>query len=213
MKTAIKTLTLGLSAAALSIGGFAYAQPGPSAKPFMDANKDGVINRAEAQKSAEAMFTRLDVNKDGKIDQADFAARQAQRRSDKFAKIDTNNDGSISKEEFMAAKRGGPGRKGPNMNGPGMDGPDMGNPGMNAPGWSGKGKRGHHGKRGQGMMMLKMADTNNDGAVSKAEFMAAANKHFDMMDADKDGKVTKEERRAAWQSMRAQWQAAKPATK
>ena len=46
-------------------------------------------------------------------------------------------------------------------------------------------------------MMLKMADTNNDGAISQAEFTAAALKHFDQMDANHDGKVTQDERQAA----------------
>ncbi|MCJ2188887.1 EF-hand domain-containing protein [Novosphingobium beihaiensis] len=221
MKTAIKTLTLGLSAAALSIGGIAYAQPPGPAKPFMDANKDGLITRDEAQKAAEGMFTRLDFNKDGKIDQADRDARHAQRRGAMFAKIDTNGDGSISKDEFMAAKAPGPrgpGMKGPGMTGQGMTaqgmtGPGMANPGKKMSRWGGKGKRGHHGRHGHGMMMLKMADTNNDGAVSKAEFMTASTKHFDMMDANKDGQVTKEERQTARQNMRAKWQAAQPAKK
>src|SRR3546814_9719494 len=82
MKTVMKKLTLGLSVAALSIGGIAYAQQNAPAKPFMDADKDGVITRAEAKTAAEAMFAKLDVNKAGKIDQADRDARHAERRSE-----------------------------------------------------------------------------------------------------------------------------------
>ncbi|WP_245656464.1 EF-hand domain-containing protein [Novosphingobium naphthalenivorans] len=250
----MKKITLGLSVAALAVGGIAYAQQNAPAKPFMDANKDGVITRAEAQKAAEEMFTRLDVNKDGKIDQADRDAQQTTRRAEMFAKLDTNNDGMISKQEFMAAKAPqGPGPRGPGAPDgdgpppppPGMDGPGMpdgagmpdgngpppppqgmngpgkgGGPGMEGcppggPGRDGPGKHGRNAMRGpgHGMNLLKMADTNNDGAVTKAEFMAAATKHFDEMDANKDGKVTKEERQAARQTMRAQWQAAQPAKK
>lgn len=230
MKTAMKKITLGLSVAALAVGGIAYAQQNAPAKPFMDANKDGVITRAEAQKAAEEMFTRLDVNKDGKIDQADRDAQQTTRRAEMFAKLDTNSDGMISKQEFMAAKAPqGPGPRGPGApdgDGPppppqGMNGPGKGGgPGMEGcppggPGRDGPGKHGRNAMRGpgHGMNLLKMADTNNDGAVTKAEFMAAATKHFDEMDANKDGKVTKEERQAARQTMRAQWQAAQPAKK
>ncbi|MCJ2178639.1 EF-hand domain-containing protein [Novosphingobium album (ex Hu et al. 2023)] len=242
MKTAMKKITLGLSVAALAVGGIAYAQQTPPAKPFMDADKDGVITRAEAQKAAEDMFVKLDVNKDGKIDQADRDARHAEHRAEMFAMIDANKDGSISRQEFMDAKPPhGPGDRGPGapdgngppppppgMDGDSMGGPGMGGPGMGGPGMGGPGMDGHHrggpgrdghgmhgrgGMRGHGMMMLKMADTNNDGAVSKAEFMAAATKHFGDMDANNDGKVTKEERQAARQKMKAQWQADKPAKK
>ncbi|MFD2135292.1 hypothetical protein ACFSLT_08770 [Novosphingobium resinovorum] len=47
------------------------------------------------------------------------------------------------------------------------------------------------------MMMEKQADANNDGAVTQAEFIAAALKRFDAQDTNHDGKVTKEERAAA----------------
>ena len=52
------------------------------------------------------------------------------------------------------------------------------------------------------MMMLKMADTNKDGSVTRDEFVAASGQHFDKMDTNKDGKLTKEERKAAHTKMR-----------
>ena len=54
-------------------------------------------------------------------------------------------------------------------------------------------------------------DTNKDGAISKAEWDAAGRRPegFAMMDADKDGKVTREEGRAAMQKMMQQ-RAAQP---
>jgi EF hand len=63
---------------------------------------------------------------------------------------------------------------------------------------------GMHGKRHHGgkMMMLRMADANNDRAVSKDEFLAAIDKHFAAADADKDGKLTPAERQAAHAKMR-----------
>ncbi len=46
-----------------------------------DANKDGVISRDEFmsghQKMADEMFTKMDANKDGKIDQAERDAMKA----------------------------------------------------------------------------------------------------------------------------------------
>ena len=241
MKSAMKKLMLGLSAATVSLGGIAYAQQNPPARPAMDANSDGVITKAEAQKAAGDMFAKLDVNKDGKIDQADRDARRTQRRSEIFAKLDTNKDGKISKEEFLAAKGpDGMGPRGPGMpngdgppppppadgmgqpgpggpGGPGMCGPGRGGPGMHGrDGMRGPdGKRGPGGMRGpgRGMMMGKMADANNDGVITKAEFMANAMKRFNDMDANKDGKVTQEERQAARQKMRDQWKAERPAQK
>lgn len=59
-----------------------------------------------------------------------------------------------------------------------------------------KGPKG--GERGE---RFKQADTNGDGAISKAEFEAANAKRsaamFDRLDANKDGKVTREEMKAA----------------
>ena len=51
-------------------------------------------------------------------------------------------------------------------------------------------------------MMMRMADSNSDGAISRAEFSASAAQHFDRMDTNKDGQVTSEERRAMRQQHR-----------
>jgi Ca2+-binding EF-hand superfamily protein len=197
----MRKVSLAISAAALAFGGIAYAQM-PMDHPKIDSNGDGVITRAEAQAGAAAMFARLDVNKDGKLDKSDREARRAEMREKVFAMLDTNKDGSISKQEFMADRDFGHGRMGDGHRGPG--GPGMGD-------GDGPGMDGHHGKQwghhGGMMKMAKMADTNHDGAISQAEFMAAADKHFDMVDTNKDGQITKEERDAARAKMKAAWQA------
>lgn len=227
----MKKAMIGLTAGTMLVGGVAIAQnaterPAPEQRgPKMDADGDGVITRAEAQASAAAMFARMDVNKDGKIDSADREARQQQRREEMFARLDTDKDGSISKAEFMADK-GPRGMRGPGMEGPdgppppgapGMDGPEMDGPPPPPPADGQPGKRGPHGgKHHRGMGhggprggMMMMGDANKDGAITQAEFTAAAMKHFDMMDANKDGKVTTEERKAAHQKMKAEWKAKK----
>ncbi len=56
----------------------------------------------------------------------------------------------------------------------------------------GKHKDGEHKGEHKGGM-FKYADTNNDGIVTKEEFLANSEKMFTNMDADKDGKITKEE--------------------
>ena len=50
---------------------------------------------------------------------------------------------------------------------------------------------------------MRYGDTDGDGVVTRAEFLADAAKRFDAMDANKDGKLTAEERKAAHAKMRA----------
>lgn len=70
----------------------------------MDADNDGRISAAEYR----AHFDKMDVNKDGYIDQADRVARAEQRRAEWFAKADTDKDGKLSPAELEAARKDGP---------------------------------------------------------------------------------------------------------
>lgn len=177
----MKKLTLGLSAAALALAGtVALAQSHDMGK--MDPMAGKTVTKAEAQTMAVQMFDKMDANRDGKLDSADREAHRAQRMEEHFAKLDADKSGSISRDEFNAAHQPGE-----------------------------RGGRGEHGRRGEGrkgmghgggMMMLHMADTNKDKAVSKDEFLAAHAKHFDTADANHDGKLTPEERKAAHEKMR-----------
>jgi Ca2+-binding EF-hand superfamily protein len=230
----MKSLTLGLSVAALALAGVACAQSpsGAPDRPRIDANGDGIVTRAEAQAAAAQVFAKLDVNHDGKIDKADRELMHQQMREKLFDKLDTNHDGSISEAEFLADK--GPEGRGPHGHGPdggpGMNGPHGGPdgadddrdpppPGEDGPGEDGPGHFGHrggmhggmHGRGGPGGMtaMAEQADTNHDGAISQAELIAAAMKRFDAEDTNHDGKVTKEEHQAAREARKAEWQAKK----
>lgn len=161
------------------------------------ADGQGVQTRVDAEAKAAQMFARMDANKDGKIDATDRAAQHAEKQSKMFASLDADGNGSISKAEWdkhsadRSAKRAERGEKRADA------------------GEAGKGKR-HHGMRGgkrgghHGMMMGK-ADTNGDKAISQAEFQTAALARFDAADANKDGQVTAEERKAqrgAWRAKR-----------
>lgn len=170
--------TAALTALALAaIPAALMAKPAPGSGPQASATK------ADAQARAVDMFAKMDVNKDGKLDQADRAARQAEH----FNRMDTDKDGKLSQEEFAAGrpKREGMARR-PNA-APPIDGK------------MGRGGRGGHGAMG---MMARMADTNKDNAISRDEFLAAHGKHFEMMDANKDGTVTAAERQGARAKMR-----------
>lgn len=167
-----------ISAAILGLAGTAVAAQ--TAVSIIDKP----VTRAEAESKAKEHFAKIDVNKDGKLDTADREARKAEH----FKKLDSDGNGAISQSEFAAAHQ----RKGE------MKGTDTGRGGKAE-------RRGmkHHGggKRG-GAMMLSMADTNKDSAISQSEFVAAHLKHFDMADGNKDGSVSADERKAARLKMR-----------
>lgn len=162
-----------ISAAALAMGGVAIAQSADGPKRGWDS---GPTTRAEAEQKAAEAFARMDANGDGAINQQDRQARVAEH----FAKLDTNSDGSLSLEEFSARSKGHGKMRGDK---------------------DGMGRMGHRGHGGHGMMG-KMADADNDGQVTAAEFTASALARFDQADANNDGTVTKEERSAAKKAMR-----------
>jgi hypothetical protein len=183
----MKTSLVALGAAVMAFAGVAYAQE--HMPPTGDPMGAATVTRAEAQAKAADMFARLDANGDGKLDQADREAMIGKR----FDAMDTNHDGQLSKQEFIAAHQamhGGPGMDGPPV--AGMEGHRMG-PGMMGHGMGG----GMHGPMGR---MAAMADTNGDHAISRDEFMAAAMKRFDAADTNHDGKLTPEERKAAFRA-------------
>jgi Ca2+-binding EF-hand superfamily protein len=141
MKLTSKMLILTLAPAfALVFAGPALAKPkGEGGRGQMlqaaDANKDGVISRAEATTAREQHFARMDVNDDGFLTKEDREAAKAARETERRA-------------------RGG-------GEGPGR------------------------------------ADTDGDGKISKAEFMAAPMPMFDRVDANGDGQITQDEMKAA----------------
>ena len=162
----------------------ALAQGGP------DPMGDGTVTWAEAKTRADAMWTRLDVNKDGVLNAADREAKMMQV----FDAFDANHDGNVSRAEFAEHSKA-------MMDGKAMmDSKDR--DGAEGPG-HGKGMMMGMGHGGPMMhKMAEMADTNHDQSISRAEFDAAAKARFDKGDTNHDGKLTPQERRAAWAGMR-----------
>jgi Ca2+-binding EF-hand superfamily protein len=206
----MKPFTIAASAAILATSAAVlYAAMPAMAAPGWD--KNAVMTWAEVKTKSDAMWTKLDVNKDGVLSQADRDAKFGQ----KFDEIDTNHDGQISREEWTAHHRammerghgpmGAMAPDGPMGGPPPMEGMDHDGP-MGRHG-KGRGGMGHGGMRHPGMAMmahemLMAADTNKDGQITRAEFDAAVKARFDKADTNHDGKVSPEERRAAMVAMR-----------
>lgn len=138
----------------------------------------------------EMAFVQLlkvaDTNKDGKISKEEFAARQDAL----FAEIDKDKDGSITPKEmreyrhakmeaFRAAHPRPEGDEGKRPEGKRAEREHGGRQG-----W------GKHGGKGGGFAMIRMADTDENGQVSKAEFTAAGEKMFERLDRNKDGVIS-----------------------
>lgn len=171
-----KSLTVSLAAiAAIAAGSAASAQEAPKREPRPP------MTRADVEQRTNQTFARMDANKDGVLDQADRAAREKAA----FDRIDANGDGAISPEEFAA--RGDQRREASQARAEDgqRQGPRQG---------SRMGRRGGSGAMGFGL--ARNADTDGDGAVTQAEFASAALARFDSVDANKDGTISREERRA-----------------
>lgn len=70
-----------------------------------DTNKDGSIDKAEAQAMHEKHFNKMDANHDGKLSEEEVKAGKhgAMSKHDKgemaFKKADKDNDGTVDREE------------------------------------------------------------------------------------------------------------------
>jgi hypothetical protein len=65
----------------------------------VDRNRDGRIQQAEFLAARKRNFDRLDVNGDGVLSFAEYAASGIRR----FAELDTGGDGTLSRAEFAAS--------------------------------------------------------------------------------------------------------------
>lgn len=191
-----------------------------------DADRDGVLTQAEiknvgalrsqrlvksaerAQRRAEPgrLFERLDADKDGQVTRAEIdalAAARVQRRAQAgqaavpdapahaqrgermLARLDTDRNGAISRAEFDARVQAGAKRLERRSERAGK-----------------RAARPGHAMGRMGGHMLAVADADKDGRVTLPEATAAALRHFDMVDINRDGQVTREERRQVRQQMR-----------
>jgi hypothetical protein len=123
------------------------------------------------------MFARVDGNKDGSIDEAEFQTLQKMR----FRRLDADGNGTLSGSEMPQR-----GRRGGGDAAAGIDAE------AEADGAVAAAETPRRGRRGGGGAAARL-DANGDGAVSEAEFIAARMAMLTRLDADGDGAVSQEE--------------------
>jgi Ca2+-binding EF-hand superfamily protein len=168
----------------------AAGQPGHH--PKLDANGDGIIDRAEAAKSPRfaQMFDKFDANHDGKLS-ADERPQHRGRGGDMLAKLDANGDGAVDRAEAAKAPRLAEHFDKLDANHDGRISADE------------RPQRGHHGGGDRGQRMAQL-DKNGDGKFSRDELAGHERvlSHFADIDANKDGFVTRDEMKAYHQAHR-----------
>ena len=145
-----------------------------------------------APQRAAVMFWFLDRNNDGFIDKTEIA----EFRTVRFQSMDTNGDGVLTKDEATAALSQRMMRRGPHgKHGEQANNDDNGRHAQKAERWQARAEKrearmlqrlGFDGDKTTITLadfvalddpMLKRADANDDGKISKAEFLASASKH------------------------------------
>jgi Ca2+-binding EF-hand superfamily protein len=198
--------TILLAATAALVGTTALAQTAPVA-PVAPARPmaDGVMTRTEVVEKVRNHFSRFDADRDGSITSEEMSSfgKLADRKlgdgakprimmhegpmgdpGAAFDRLDANKDGMISRDEFEKGREQRI-EKRIVMREKFKD--------ARKDGKLGEMRMHHRGGMG-GARMIVMADTDHDGKITLPEAEAMALKHFDEMDANHDGQITREER-------------------
>ena len=208
-------LLLGAVALVVAVPVMAQMQP-PVAPPTITPRADVTQTRDQVVAKVRDHFARMDANRDGFVAGDEMQAMRGQHQGMKrqmgerrgrggdrmamanpgaaFDRLDANRDGAISRDEFAKSHEMRKGRRIAMHGQPGAPG---------APGaMQHDGQRGMmkmHRMGGMGRMggggMMKMADIDRDGRVSLQEATTKALERFDRVDANRDGRITPDERR------------------
>lgn len=162
----------------------------------LDTNKDGQLSAEERKAGAEAARAAMAEKKGGELQDFMPGARRGGGGMGErmLARVDTNGDGLISKAENRAMVEARFARMDADKDGMAEAGEARKGWGKRGEGRGGKAK-GMRGGRGGGAGMM-MADTNKDGAISKAEFDAMSAQRFAKLDTNSDGKIDATEMQA-----------------
>ena len=200
------TLSVLLVAALAAVGaGSALAatqvgDTGRAARPQLDANNDGAIDRTEAAAHPRlaAKFDQLDANKDGKLDASERPHRKGGRGGhrghggmDGLVSADADGDGRISRTEAASLPWLGKHVRRHRPQPRRLRRPQRAAqlPRAHAPAARGRARQGAEER-------FVAADLNHDGKLSKVEVsekMPRMSKSFAFMDEDRDGFLTRED--------------------
>ena len=217
-----RTLFTALAIALMAAAGASAAEPANApqrgTKPTLDANGDGVIDRAEAAKFPRlaARFDQLDRNGDGRLDASERPRHghgmrhgRGGHRGGHFghfqdpARLDTDNDGRLSKAEVEAAGQGR-GKRGNRMLEQ-FDAIDANRDGYlvraEIRAWHAQQmKQRRAGMEKRFEERFAAADLNGDGKLSRVEVdekMPRLSPRFAWMDDNRDGFLSRDELRLA----------------
>ncbi|RKE86413.1 calcium-binding protein [Rhizobium sp. AG855] len=173
-----------------------------------DTNKDGKIEKAEATAGSEALFTQIDADNDGSITPGEMRQHRQAMRAEMLKARAEMKAGTAAKPGDAAAVPPAPPAPGEAPKDMADAGPDAMAPDNMAGGPRHEGKH-HDGKRhgwhneraerGEGRRehgmggparMMRVADKDENGQISKAEAIALGDRMFERMDRNKDGVIS-----------------------
>jgi Ca2+-binding EF-hand superfamily protein len=125
-----------------------------------------------------AIFDRQDLNHDGKVTLAEFQQAARERQQKIFERLDRDRDGTVTREEAQALREEHRGKF-----------------------------RERRGERQQRMQQLRGLDADGDQQLSRAEIgdkLPRLSENFARIDGNNDGKLSRDELRAAREAKHAQ---------
>ena len=203
----MKTLLIAATAALAGTAALAQtATPPPAPAAPVRPMADGVMTRTEVVEKVRNHFSRFDADKDGSITSQEMGSFRGRLGKGKlsegaeprvmihegpmrdpgaaFDRLDVNKDGVISRDEFTKAREQRIEKR-----------VVMREKIKEARKDGRLGAMRMHRRDGMGSArMIVMADTDKDGRITLTEAETLALQHFDQMDANRDGQVTREER-------------------
>lgn len=171
---------------------------------FADADQDGIVTRAEALKRVDEQFDRLDLDHDGTVTAEEAINARIKGFEPQLQRmmrgLDSNGDGKLAKEEFaapmverLAQRDGGPLSREEVLK---RIDQRFARLDLNSDGAITTDEMiNRRIKRFEGHVRrhVRGLDANSDGKVTKEEFEAPVSERFADLDADGDGKLTAEE--------------------